>query len=258
MKWKTIIGVMITMTTLAAYLLVSTGFADTKQQNLLCSEVRITIGGNSTVNAMQAADVEALLAAENIKTIGEPVYHINTYNMMQVLNTRGAIKNASAYTTIDGVLHIKLSLRRPIMRVQTSSAALYIDECGYIFPTCGAHSAYVPVMTGNIPMSIPARFRGMIPENETFLQQAYRLALYLDENPFWQSHIAQIDVAKVDDVRIIPCEGNHVIDMGSLDNYRYKFSKLAAFYAKAYPANDNAYERINLSYGNKVVCKKRK
>jgi cell division protein FtsQ len=258
MKWKTYTGVGITLSLLIAYLVVSTGFADIKQQDLVCHELRVTVCDSPANDFIQPADVEALLAAEGIKTVGEQIYSINTYAITQLLNTRTVIKDATVFASVDGVLHVNVYQRRPIMRVQSAARSFYIDESGYIFPLSGAPSIYAPVMTGNVPTDIPAGFRGEIPEHETFLQQTYRLALFVDKNSFWKSQVTQLDVAGAASVRMIPREGNHVIQMGSLENYQYKFKKLKAFYTKVCPADDSIYEHVDLRYGNQVVCTKRK
>jgi len=258
MKWKTIISVTLLMGMLAAYLTVSTGFADIKQQDLVCGKLRITICDSLVNNFIRPADIEKILASEKINTIGERMCRINTYNISQLLNTWDVIKHTTVFTSVDGVLHINVHQRRPIVCVQAITGNFYIDESGYIFPLPGTHTSPVPVIAGTVPMKIPAGFRGTIPENETFLQQAYRLALFLDENSFWQSQVTRLEVADANNVRIIPREGKHVIDMGSLDNFRYKFKKLLAFYSKVCAADDNLYERIDLRYSNQIVCTKRK
>jgi len=258
MPWRTIILTILTSALLIAYLLVSTGFADTKQQDLVCGKLRITICDSLVNNFIQPADIEKILAAEKIKTIGERMCRINTYEMSQLLNTRDVIKNTSVFTSVDGVLHINVYQRRPIIQLQVAAGSFYIDESGYIFPLPGTHTSQVPVITGKVPMKIPAGFRGNIPETETFLQQAYRLALFLDGNSFWQSQVTRLEVTNANNVRMIPREGKHVVDMGSLDDFRYKFKKLFAFYSKVCEADDNIYERIDLRYSNQVVCTKRK
>ena len=258
MPWKTIILTTLSSALLIAYLTVSTGFADSKQQDLVCGELRITICDSLTNNFIQPADIKKILSSEGIKTIGERMCRINTYDMMQLLNTRDVIKNTSVFTSINGVLHINVYQRRPIIRVEAASGVFYIDESGYIFPLPGTHTTQVPVVTGKIPTNIPAGFRGDIPERESFLQQTYRLASFLDEYDFWKSQVTRLEVANANNVRMIPREGNHVVDMGSLDNFQYKFKKLFAFYSKVCEADDNIYERIDLRYSNQIVCTKRK
>ncbi|MCL2098170.1 MAG: cell division protein FtsQ/DivIB [Bacteroidales bacterium] len=258
MKWKTIIGVTTTLGVLTAYLIVSTGFADSKQQELVCSELRITVGNNLVKNFIDTADVKHILTSEGIKTTGERICRINTYEIEQLLNSRSVIKNASAYTSVDGVLHIDVYQRRPIMRVQVAKGVFYIDEHGYIFPSPREQATDIPLMTGTVPMNIPVGFRGEIPNNETFLLQTYRLADYLDKSGFWLSQVKQLKVTNANNVRIIPYLGEHLIDMGSLDNFEYKFKKLRAFYSEVCHADDSTYKRIDLRYGNQIVCTKRK
>ena len=262
MKWKSFIGVVLTISVLAAYLVVSTGFADIKQQSIKCKEMRITVCDSLINNFTSPADIKTdikhILTSERIKTVDEQMYRINTNEMIQLLNKRSVLKNTVVYTSIDGILHIDVYQRRPIICVQRPNSTFYIDESGYIFPLPNAQTMDMPLITGAISMNIPAGFRGEIPKNETFLQQAYRLALYLDGNDFWLAQVARLEVANENNVRVIPCAGKHLIDMGSLDNFQYKFKKLLAFYAKVCQADDSTYQRIDLRYGNQIVCTKRK
>ncbi len=257
MKWKTIIAVILTLGALVSYLVVSTGFVEIKQQDLVCKELQVTICDSLVNSFIRPADIDAILTSEGVKIIGERITHINVYDMEQLLNTRNVIKNTVVFTSIDGVLHINVYQRRPIMRMQALTGNFYIDETGYIFPLSGVHTSYVPVMTGNVPMNIPIGFRGEIPAKENFLQQAYHLALFLDENDIWQSQVTQLDVANVNNVTMIPREGKQIIYLGPLDNYEYKFNKLLAYYSKVSPANDTTYVSIDLRYSNQVVCTKR-
>ena len=262
MKWKSFIGVVLTISVLAAYLVVSTGFADIKQQSLKCKELRITVCDSLINNFTQPADIKAdikrILTSEGIKTVDEQMCRINTCEMAQLLNKQSILKNTAVYTSIDGILHIDVYQRRPIMRLQRSNSTLYIDESGYIFPLPNAQTVEMPVITGAIPTKISNIFRGEIPENETFLQQAYRLALYLDGDDFWLAQVARLEVVNENNVRVIPIEGKHLIDIGSLENFQYKFKKLEAFYAKVCQADDSTYQRVDLRYGNQIVCTKRK
>ncbi len=258
MNWKTIILTFLTTGVLIAYLVVSAGFVAVKQQDLACSKVDIKVCDSLVNSFIRPAEIAAIIEQEGNKTIGEKMVRIDVHYLEQLLNKRNVIKNTETFTSIDGVLHIKVYQRRPIVRVQAPSGNFYIDESGYIFPLSGVHTSYVPVVTGQVPMSIPAGYRGKIPEKERFLNQVYHFALFLDNNEFWQSQVTQLHVDNANSVSFIPRVGAQQIYFGALDNYEYKLSKLMVFYRKACPAGeDNNYAVIDLRYGNQIVCRRK-
>ncbi len=255
MPWKNIIVTAFISALLIAYLVVSTGFVEMRQHDLACNAVDIRVCDSLTNSFIRPADIAAIIEQDGVKTIGDKIIQMNIYQLEQRLNKRSVIKNTEAYVSIDGVLHIRVYQRRPIMRVQSPGGSFYIDDSGYIFPLSGVHTSYVPVMTGNVPISFAGGYRGEIPANEKFLQQTYDFALFLDDDKFWQSQVTQLYVKNATNVEIIPRVGEQRICLGTLDNYNYKLRKLQAFYRKACPAGEESnYSVIDLRYGNQIVC----
>ncbi len=254
MRWKAIILTVLTTGALVAYLIVSSAFVAVHHQDLVCAEVDIHICDSLVNSFIVPADVAVIIEKEGVKTLGERMLRMDMHQLEQLLNKRNVIKNTEAFTSIDGVLHINVYQRRPIIRVQTPQDRFYIDETGYIFPLSGVHTSFVPIVTGNVPIALPAGYRGVIPAAESFLQQVYDLALFLDEDSFWQSQVTQLNVQDAALVDMVPRVGNQLIRLGSLDNYRYKFNKLMAFYQKVCQADGpEIYAMIDLRYGNQVV-----
>ncbi len=232
MPWKNIIVTAFISALLIAYLVVSTGFVEMRQHDLACNAVDIRVCDSLTNSFIRPADIAAIIEQDGVKTIGDKIIQMNIYQLEQRLNKRSVIKNTEAYVSIDGVLHIRVYQRRPIMRVQSPGGSFYIDDSGYIFPLSGVHTSYVPVMTGNVPISFAGGYRGEIPANEKFLQQTYDFALFLDDDKFWQSQVTQLYVKNATNVEIIPRVGEQRICLGTLDNYNYKLRKLQAFFAR--------------------------
>ncbi len=255
MSKKDIIITALTSALLIAYLVVSTGFVEIKQQEMVCSAVDIRVCDSLTNRFIRPADIAAIIEQDGLKTIGGKLTQMDVHQLEQRLNKRSVIKNTEAFISIDGVLHIHVYQRRPVMRVQSPGKSFYIDDSGYIFPLSGVHTSYVPVMTGNVPIALSGGYRGTIPADEKFLQQTYDFALFLDNDRFWQSQVTQLHVNNAANVEIIPRVGNQRIYLGTLDNYDYKLRKLQAFYRKVCPAGEESnYSVIDLRYGNQIVC----
>jgi cell division protein FtsQ len=240
------------------YLIISTGFVSSKQQALVCHDVQIKVCDSVVSHFISPAMVSSILSRDTVKIIGERMENLNMYRLEQLLSMHSVIREAEVFSSIDGVLHINIYQRRPVIRLQTPTHGFYIDEMGYIFPLSSAYTSFVPVVTGNIPMSIGSSYRGAIPEREKFLKELFAFAMFLDRHEFWQAQIAQVHVKKASDITLTPCEGREAIHIGALSGYEYKLDKLMAFYRNAYPADvASPYSEIDLRYSNQIVCKRK-
>jgi cell division protein FtsQ len=247
-----------TLVLFAAYLTVSTGFVASRQQALVCHRVHIEICDSVTRHFINPATVLGILSREAGKTIGEYITQVDIHKLEQLLNKQSVVRRTEVFSSIDGVLHINVCQRRPVVRVQTPLHKFYIDETGYIFPLSDVYTSFVPVVTGAVPTSVGKDYRGFIPGREKFLKQLYAFALFLDRHEFWRSQIAQVHVKSASDIDLTPQEGREVIRIGALSGYEYKLDKLKAFYRSAYPAGvESPYSGIDLRYGNQIICKKK-
>ncbi|MDR0729819.1 MAG: hypothetical protein LBF19_06850 [Prevotellaceae bacterium] len=254
-KQKIMIG--ITVVLFVAYLVTTTGFVDKKRQQIYCRHIDITICDSAVNRFIDTRNVRQLIDRANSSLIGAPVDRINTRRIENKLNAQSVIRNASACTSIDGVLHIRVYQRRPVMRVLTEQGSFYIDDAGYIFPFSHTYTSYVPIVTGNIAPSFKAGHTGDIPDKDNLIKQLYTFGLFLDKHDFWQSQVLQLHVHNAHDIEIIPRVGNQLIKLGSLDNYEYKLKKLYAFYRYALPNEGwKRYSKIDLRYGNQVIATK--
>ena len=92
----------------------------------------------------------------------------------------------------------------------------------------------------------------------TILRDIYYLVDYINDDSFWSAQIDQIFVDKDDKIDLIPRVGNHVIHLGTAENYEGKLRNLKAFYDKVLPEIGwNKYSKINLEFKDQIVCKKR-
>lgn len=248
----------ITVVLFAAYLVVSTGFVAARQQKLVCERLQVKVCDSVVNRFISPAEVVGIITKEVGAVVGERMPHLDLYKLEQLLNKRSVIRNTEVFTSIDGVLHVHIYQRRPVVRLQTPSFSCYIDETGYIFPLSGIYTSFVPVVTGNVPARLDNGYRGMIPAKENFLNQIYDFAMFLDEHDFWRLQIAQVHVKNTSEVVLVPREGREIIRLGTLDGYEYKLDKLNAFYRKVLVAGVNTpYSDIDLRYSNQIVCKKK-
>ena len=93
----------------------------------------------------------------------------------------------------------------------------------------------------------------------SILKEVYSFVDYINNDSFWSAQIDQIYVDKKDKIDLIPRVGNHVVHLGTFDNYKGKLRNLGAFYDKVLPeVGWNKYSVISLEFEDQIVCKKRK
>ena len=127
----------------------------------------------------------------------------------------------------------------------TNEGSYYVDLDGNLMAVSSDFSAYVPIVTG-------------VVSKEIALNELYQFAIYLHSNPFWKAQIEQVHFETERKVILIPRVGNHVVELGSLDDYEQKLKKLYSLYRNGFSkVGWNYYKKINLSYENQAVCTKR-
>ena len=241
-----------------AYLTVVAGFVGRERQHIRCRAVRVTVCDSALNRFVGAADVRRLIEEENGPLLGTPVDRINTRQIEHILHAHAAVRHAQACASIDGVLHIRVGQRRPVLRVLAEQGSFYIDDAGCVFPFSPAYTACVPVVTGTAAPSFKAGYTGVIPERDRLLQQLCAFGLFLDRSDFWSAQVLQIHVKNPREIELVPRVGNHLIRLGSLDQYEYKLKKLYAFYREALPREGwERYAKLDLRYGDQVVATRR-
>ena len=250
----------------AGYLWLSLAYAHRQLDNVVCDKLQVVILDSAVNQLVRKDDIPAIFRASKKTYFGKRLCEISTGELEQTLNERSLIKRADVYTTADGTLHVSIVQRRPIIRIYTENEQnFYIDTEGYIVQPYSGYTSHVPVVSGCITSPFPRGFKGdmaaFFKEKkmcDSLYLQLYDFAKYLHSQPFWQAQVEQIYIARNGKVELIPRVGAHIIRLGSFNNFEYKLRKLITLYEKGIPIKGwNAYDVIDLSYSNQVVCKLR-
>lgn len=248
------------------YMIMAFSFINIKQDKVICHNLDVIILDSMQNRFIDEDDVRGLLIDNNINSLGYPIEEINTKTIEKVLGDYKSIKNAEAFLTIDGILHILISQRQPIVRVMNKdNVGYYIDIEGKVIPLSKDHTSFVLLANGHInePFRINENINILDECNETSAQgntmlQLYNIAKFIYNNAFWKAQIEQIYVTDKGEFELIPRVGAHIIILGSGDDFLAKFRKLKIFYDQGLNVYGwNNYEIINLQYKDQVVCTKR-
>lgn len=211
----------------------------------VCKGVRLEIRDSLETGYMTTQDITAMLAKNNLDPTGQPLDKVSLRAIEKQLKTSPLISSSECYKTINGLVVVKVACRRPILRILSdSNDSYYLDKEGEIIEHI-AKAVYIPVATGHISRRFAKK--ELLP-----------LALYIQDEDFWNAQIEQIHVTKQGEIELIPRVGNHIISLGRPGNYAYKFEKLQTFYKKGLnKVGWDRYSNINIEHNNQVIATKK-
>lgn len=230
-------------------------FISMKKDTVTITNVKILIPGAD--NFIEREEIDAVLKHSQGTLIGRKLEDINLQAIEKKIISNPYIARAIVYADMDGVIHIEITQRQPILRVINAGGQdYYIDRDGLKMPVSPNFTANVLVANGNIM----ERFSGRVDTLITKLAaDLYETALFIKRDTLWDAQIEQLFVDDKMDIELIPRVGNQRILLGSADSLQVKMRNLLAFYKQAMPkVGWDTYKTINIKYTNQVVCEKNK
>ena len=184
--------------------------------------------------------------------------------MAEYFESKPYLSNVDIYTTIRGILTVRIRQREPVLRIFTGeSRSYYLDNEGYIMPESKNFTPFLLVANGYFPVGNEINTAGNLENIEN--KQKYRawfdaleLVKKINQDDFLRSQFVQIYLNRQGKFELIPRVGGHLIILGDVSDLDEKFHKLKTLYLKGLPVEGwNNYEKIDLRYKNQVVCTKR-
>ena len=161
------------------------------------------------------------------------------------------LKDISVAVTVSGKVVVHAMQRRPIARLFYGGRELYFDSEGSMMPVSRVGECDVLVAGGDFVE--PLRLDSLNSQTERLV----RLAAWLDQEKRYRDLIDQIYVESTGNIIMVPKLGNHIIELGDVDDLEDKFANLLTFYRKGMPrAGWDTYSKISLRFKGQVVCTK--
>jgi len=252
-NWSAIFTGIAWLTSLAG-VVVLLSFINVKKQTVKCTDVKILIPGAD--NFIEREEIDAILREDQGVLLGRNIERINIHQIEKKLQSNPYIAFAKVYVEMDGVLHIEVKQRQPVVRILNNNGQdFYIDNDGLKMPISSNFTANVLVATGNITEVFGSRVDTL---HTQLARDLYKAALFIKRDTLWDAQIEQIVVDGKDDIELIPRVGNQRIILGNADSLEKKMTNLLLFYKKAMPqVGWDTYRTISIKYTNQIVCEKR-
>lgn len=230
---------------LVAYLGISLAFTESRLDDRIIRYINIAVADSLKTRFIQPEDVIDQLRSEHFRITGMPVDSVNRDAVRLSVLKMHEIRDAQVFSTPDGILHIRIWQKDPVVRLIGNNRSFYLDELGDPLELSDKYAAEVLIITG-VDDAVWAR------------QNLFEMVKYIRQDAFLSSLIQQIHLFPDHTMEIIPRVGDHRIFFGYADQQEWKLEKLKAFYRQGLPSVGwNQYESIDLRYSNQVVAKRK-
>jgi len=236
---------------LVAFLVITLAFSAKESRNIPCRSIEIEISENELIKISKEEIIRLVNSADE-QLIGKNLEQINADFIEKEVEKHQAIYKAEVYKVIAkdtvnyrGILGVRVKHREPAVRIMSAEERYYLDKNGEKIPVSANYTANVLIATGYF--------------SEKFAKdELLPFVLFLENNPFWKAQIEQVHVEQDGDIILTPLIGDHLIELGSLEDYPAKLRNMKAFYRQVMARNKwNDYKIVSLKYDDQVIAKKR-
>ena len=224
--------------TIIALMVFLYGFAEKRNNHREISEVKVLFEEGD--NLYIPKEIVNKLLIQNISDLKITSKEAIALNELEArLDNHNMIANAEVYVTVNGLLGAKVMQRKPIARVY-GQGVFYIDNDGLKMPLSQYHSARVPLVYN-------------ISEND--IPEVYPLLKYALSDTFLTRHLTEVYKQDNGNYTLKLRDTDFEVKMGKMVDFERKINNLKAFYKKALEDKKlNLYSKVNLQFGNQVVC----
>lgn len=203
-------------------------------------------------------DIEMWLDKEYRAYAGLPLDSVDLDRIEKIICGHSAVRDCESWLTDDGILHVSLSQRQPVVRFQDGQNGYYSDADGFLFPLQSRGSVQVPVVDGAIPLKVPRGFKGTPadPKEKEWLAQILHLVNYMD-GTVWMENISQLHMNQDGNLVLIPREGKERFLFGPPARVEEKFGLMATYYESVAPSKEAGwYSLVDVRHRKQLVCRK--
>lgn len=224
-----------------------------------CSGTEICIRDSLKNRFVTSEAILSYIVSNCGNPVGKPLDSLDLTRIEKKADAQSAVKKSEVYLTRDGILHIDIIQREPLLRFQKDSTGFYADEEGYLFPLQPAYAARVPVVDGNIPVNADNRYKGR-PQSrreQEWTDNIINMVKYMKASNIWLGNTAQIHVDKKGDLILVPLHGKEKFLFGQPVSIEEKFRKIGLYYTSILPAKgEGYYSTVDLKYDGRIICRK--
>ena len=219
-------------------------FSAQKRHEISCSELSVKIAGGEKL--VTEDEIRAYINRAYGTCRGVRIDSLGLDRIERLVCSRDEVAGCEAWVTDDGILHVEVYGRTPVLRFNRNGEGYYVDAEGYIFPLGEEYEFPVPVIDSDLKRGFDSRW----------LQQTIELVSFFSQSPKLKDRIIGYEVA--DDGDFIVKSENTDFIWGDFSSKEDKLLKLEKYYGRILPKceADQPYKTVNLKYKGQIICRK--
>lgn len=229
-----------------------------EQARLVCNSLEVNFA--DSLHFVSEQDIREYLDANYGSYVGERLDSIRLYRIEEMLESRSAVMRCEAWTTGDGVLHLDITQRAPVLRFQDGSRGFYVDADGYIFPLHKTFTADVPVVEGDIPVDIPAGYKGEAPDEfaRRWIAGVLEMNRIVSNSRSWRRSIRHVRVRANGDLLLTLDGRSEEFIVGQPEDIADKLVRIDRYLGLIAPARgEGYYKTVNVKYNHQIICRQK-
>jgi cell division protein FtsQ len=230
------------------------------RREVTCRGVEAVIADSLQRRFVSPEDIQEWMADYGT-FLGQRLDSVDLRRVEEIIDGKSAVRKSQAWLTDDGILHVSVTQRQPVVRFQSANGGYYADADGFLFPLQSRHTVRVPVVDGFLPLHLEKGFKGEphTDEEKQWVASMLGLIRYLDDRKQWNDLVGQITVQKDGNLVLIPREGPERFLFGTPTGIDAKFSRIRKYYEAVVPARENEkpYRTVDVRYAGQIVCKEK-
>ena len=229
-----------------------------EQRELVCGRLEVSFA--DSLRFVSEQDVREYLDAHYGTYVGERLDSVRLARIEQMLESRSSVTRCEAWTSDDGVLHVEVAQRAPVLRFQDGNRGFYVDAQGYIFPLHPTYTAPVPVVDGAIPVDLPAGYKGPAedPFAKGWIDGVLTMHHFISSSRNWQRGIQHIRVRPGGDLVLTLRGRDEQFIVGQPEDIADKLGRIDRYIGLIAPSKpEGYYKTVNVKYNQQIICRQK-
>lgn len=271
--WK-IIGIVLVWLAIVGFFVGAALLRHHNEEARKVEVLRVVVVDSAEVPLVTADKIAQAIQHAGLMPTGKDVDSVSLLAINNLVESNCFVRSSQTFVDYDGVLTVRLTQRKPIARVITTSGEdFYLTANGHLLPTQQGAAIDLPLVTGDITLPFPRSFEGDMvawareneknsDKNYIFLLKLTNFVRLVESRPEWGGNIVQI-VAEREGVKVgskttrttiklIPRRGNYTVQLGTLDNVEAKLNRWVRF-VEAGVVDLNEPNTLDVSYEGQAV-----
>lgn len=179
--------------------------------------------------------------------IGRRIDDIDLGLIERTFESQECVRDAEAWVTDDGILHVTVFQRVPVLRFTGNSREFYVDGDGNPFFCLNpGWSADVPSISGDVEKAL----------DKGWISDMLNLVAALEKSPVCSRRIEGFE-SDADGFISIFLHGGTVVQAGRPGNHADIAGKMECYFRNIESIYGNSYyKKVNIKYKDQIVCRK--